>query len=289
MEADELSRTSSKAAKATADAATPEVLEFETQNLSAQQPKEQPGEAVAKRKRNGEPPELPSKKPREEEPKHGDEPAGAADNRLSPLKDDSGEYHEVEGDSDTDPVPPVTSISRASAESDEPMPRDHQSQDMSLGDDAVMANSPFDKPENDLRMFNPTFDSIDMDFERDREASKDDGRPSGVLEIFESKEHDMLSAVMSLTLANRGLADELDNVEHYKGGRAWYVERIQDIEYGEHDTFESELPVLKSKLEAWDNDLDYYHFSRSGSWSCCWFQANKGEQFIAAIVGMVRA
>ena len=215
MEADKKSRTSSKAAKATADTATPEVLEFETQNSSAQQPKEQPREAVAKRKRNGESPELSSKMPREGEPKHGDEPAGAADNRLSPLKDDRGQYQEAEGDSDTDPVPPVTGNSRASAESGEPMPRDHQSQDMSLGDDAVMANSPFDKPENDLRMFNSTFDSIDMDFERDREASKDDGRPSGVLEIFESKEHDMLSAVMSLTLANRGLADELDNVEHY--------------------------------------------------------------------------
>ena len=289
MEADKKSRTSSKAAKATADTATPEVLEFETQNSSAQQPKEQPREAVAKRKRNGEPPELPSKKLREGEPKHGDEPASAADNRLSPLKGGSGEYQEVEGDSDTDPVSPVTGISRASAEPDEPMPRDHQSQDMSLGDDAVMANSPFDKPENDLRMFNSTFDSIDVDCERGREAPKDDGRPSGVLEILESKEHDLLSAVMLLTLASRGLADELDNVEHYKGGRAWYVERIQDIEYGEHDTFESELPVLKSKLEAWDNDLDYYHFSRSGSWSCCWFQANKGEHSIAAIVGMVRA
>jgi hypothetical protein len=125
MEADKKSGTSSKAAKATADAATPEVLEFQTQNSSAQQPKEQPREAVAKRKRNGEPPELPSKKLREGEPKHGDEPASAADNRLSPLKGGSGEYQEVEGDSDTDPVSPVTGISRASAEPDEPMPRDH--------------------------------------------------------------------------------------------------------------------------------------------------------------------
>jgi hypothetical protein len=58
---------------------------------------------------------------------------------------------------------------------------------MSLGVDAVMANSPFDKPENDLRMFNSTLDSIDVDCERDREALKDDGRPSGVLKFSKAK------------------------------------------------------------------------------------------------------
>jgi hypothetical protein len=66
--------------------------------------------------------------------------------------------------------------------------------------------------------------------------------------------------VLSLVLANRELSYALEDVEHYKGGRVYFVERIRDIEFAEQGTDESELPELKSKLQTWDDDLNHYHF-----------------------------
>jgi hypothetical protein len=249
MEEDPGSRMTGKTTQAAANEAVtpPTVPEHKRQGLASHQRGEQPKESTVKRKRDGEPTDPPREKPREGGAKRGDELTSTG---SSPLQDNSGEYQDEEGDLGTDPVPPLTVISHASAEPDELMPMDHPSQDMAL--------SGFDDADNDLHMFSPTPDNIDVDCERDQEASKDDDRPSGMLEVLDSKEHNLLSAVLSLAVANRGLNWDLETVDYYKRGRVWHEERIHDIENGEQDTVESELPEWKSKLQKWDEDLDHY-------------------------------
>lgn len=226
-------RRNNKAAEATAEAAaTPTASVFKTQGAASEHPREEPREIATKRKRDGGPTDPPNKKIREEGAKHGVELASAADKTVSPLKNDSGECEEAEGNSGTDLMPPVIGIPRASAKPDKSMPINHQSLDMALGDAIVMAKLPFEDPENDLQMLSLTSDNIDVGCERDQEAPKDDDQPSNVVQVTDSQEHILLSAILSLALANRGLCCELEIVEHYKGGKAWYEKRIRDVESG---------------------------------------------------------
>jgi hypothetical protein len=195
MEEDRRSRATGKTAEA---AATPTVSELKTQCSASQQPKEQLKTTAAKRKRDGELAEPPSKKPREGVAKRGDEPTSTG---SFPLKDNSGEYQEEEGELGTDPVPPLTAISHESAESDgpdEPIQMDHSSEDMALGDASVMVNWPFENPEKELHMSDLASDDIDLDHESYQEAPDDDDHISGISGLLGSKEGDLLSALLSI-------------------------------------------------------------------------------------------
>jgi hypothetical protein len=79
------------------------------------QPKEQPKPTAAKRKRGSEHTDLPSKKLREGNTKHGGEPASPADKESSPLEQNSSEDQEAGSDSDVDSAPSITGLYHVSA------------------------------------------------------------------------------------------------------------------------------------------------------------------------------
>lgn len=86
-----------------------------------------------------------------------------------------------------------------------------------------------------------------------------DNHISEVSGLHASKEHNLLSAVLSLAFANRGVGYELETVEYCKGSILDRKNRIHDIERAEPGTVESKLPGLKSELKAWNEDLEHYY------------------------------
>lgn len=130
MEADRRPRTSSKTTKAATNkaAGTPTVSKRKTPSSTPRQPKGQPKETAAKRKRDGEPTDPLSKKLKEAGVKNGDESASPAEKKSPLPRDDNSEDQEAEGDPDTDPVsqnvdpaPNLSASSGEHAEVDEPV------------------------------------------------------------------------------------------------------------------------------------------------------------------------
>jgi hypothetical protein len=109
-------------------------------------------------------------------------------------------------------------------------------------------------PAGQVRLVTPTAEPEEITKSATEAANHDH-----ISDISDSKEHDLLSAVMLLALANRGLGYELETVEYYKGGRLGLEDRIRGIEWGEQGAVESRLPGLKLDLKVWNEDLDHYY------------------------------
>jgi archaellum component FlaC len=258
MDAMEARVTSEAAEAATNEAvATPSVWKFESQRSTPRRPTEEPIETGAKRKRDGGMTDSPSKKLREGGAERSDEPISSADEN-SPVKDNSGEQQEAESESERDPVPLVTGAQRASAEPDEAMLMDHQSQNMASDDAAMILNTVTMETQPGQALDDPTAASAT---EPTSEVAEKTVRAAGysyiykISEMLDSKEGNLLSALLSISMAGREMNDESHGIDQYKKARHELRERIDEIERNAAGFMDSDEELVQQSIVVAEKEL----------------------------------